>query len=307
MIQMKNFKQLEKTVTTKGVLQRYVDFALSLYALYSHTLDNNMLKIRITSLKNVIVDLIKRSAKELGNEMERLAYIINNMDFVVNCFYSVNLVFEEDLLNLEKELGAHIDKLVEICSKEHFGSLVDFVRRYAKEENESELKKLSLEENMNEINAGGAGGFGRADAGSANDYLHIKKDIKDANLAANAKLVENIIMEFSETWTKKIESFKNDSEKSFGGSKSFKQIVKKFLTNILAFYNTFFKYVKNNYPNLSSSMIPLHQIMKEIKGHLSKLNEKTFQKSWIRCISILIAHELHAKESWMSLLFNIIS
>ena len=88
---------------------RYIDFALSLYTLYSFAPDNNMLRIRLSSLKNAILELLKRSSKESSTESERISYLISNSDFIVNSFLSKNVVFEEDLIAFEKELSIFID------------------------------------------------------------------------------------------------------------------------------------------------------------------------------------------------------
>ena len=111
-----------------------------------------MLRVRVTTLKNAVLDLIKRSSKDATTEHERITYFISNADFIVNSFLQKVVVFEEDLISFEKELASHVDQHVELSSKEYFGSLVDFVRNFAHEENEKELRKLSVENDFDDLN-----------------------------------------------------------------------------------------------------------------------------------------------------------
>ena len=140
--------------------------------------------------------------------------------------------------------------------KEFFNNLVEFVKKYAKEDNEAEISSLNLAGDNLEVFVENSGKL---------------KQNENYN-AINFKLIENINIELSESWQKRIEAVKSETEKIFSGQNSLKLIVKKFLTNLLAYYNTFYKYVKNYYPNYISSMIPVHQIMKEVKNSMKKYN-----------------------------------
>lgn len=63
----------------------------------------------------------------------------------------------------------------------------------------------------------------------------------------NVANIENIGKQLNESWTKKLELIKRDLDGSFRDSLAVTVIVKKFLSQFLAYYNTFFKYVKENH------------------------------------------------------------
>lgn len=239
-----------------------LDLALALYKLYSFFEDNKMLLSRIIQLRNVFFDLIKRSSEEILIEKEKNIYLINVFDMIWSSFSSVQVAFEKkefenDLVTLETRTNNYIDHLVESYMKEFFLNLVDFVKKYAREDNEAELKKLnSGAENLGDV--------------FVDNNPHTK--LNEMNSQINFKLIENINAELNDSWIKRIEAVKGEIEKIFGGTNALKLVIKKFLTNFLAYYNTFFKYVKSFYPGFSSSMIPVHQIMKEIKNNMKKYN-----------------------------------
>ena len=236
--------------------------ALALYRLYTFFEDNKMLLSRIIQLRNCFFDLIKRSSDEILVDKEKNVYLINVFDMIWSSFNSIQIAFEKkefenDLVNLETKTNNYIENLVEIYMKEFFLNLVDFVKKYAREDNEAEIKKINL----------GAENLG--DVFVENNH-HTK--LNELGSQINIKLIENINSELNDSWIKRIEAVKLEVEKTFGGTNALKLVIKKFLTNFLAYYNTFFKYVKNFYPGFSSSMIPVHQIMKEIKNSMKKYN-----------------------------------
>ena len=221
-----------------------------------------MLLSRIIQLRNCFFDLIKRSSDEILVDKEKNVYLINVFDMIWSSFNSIQIAFEKkefenDLVNLETKTNNYIENLVEIYMKEFFLNLVDFVKKYAREDNEAEIKKINL----------GAENLG--DVFVENNH-HTK--LNELGSQINIKLIENINSELNDSWIKRIEAVKLEVEKTFGGTNALKLVIKKFLTNFLAYYNTFFKYVKNFYPGFSSSMIPVHQIMKEIKNSMKKYN-----------------------------------
>jgi len=232
-LSVKTFKLNERNMGSKVILLRYIDFALCLYRIASIHSDNNMLRIRITELKNLMVDLLKKSAKEIPNEVERTTYLISSIDFISSNFTACNFVFQEDIMSLEKDVSVHVDKMVEIGLQEYFAHMIDFVKQYAKDENEG-------------------GGY-----------------VQDKNV--NFKLIENISAEFSENWIKRVEAFKDLCYKNFNNSGAFKKIMKKFLQNLLNSYGKFNKYVKENYSGFANSIPQLHMIMKEIQNQEKKL------------------------------------
>jgi hypothetical protein len=58
-----NFKAIEKSVTTKVLLQRYVDFMSAAYKIYSYFTDSSMVATRIVLLRKKFLDLIRLAAK----------------------------------------------------------------------------------------------------------------------------------------------------------------------------------------------------------------------------------------------------
>lgn len=221
-----------------------------------------MLLSRIIQLRNCFFDLIKRSSEEVPIEKEKNVYLISVFDAIWSAFSAVQVAFEKkefenDLLTLETRTNNYIDHLVEAFMREFFLNLVDFVKKNAREDNEAELKKLSLgAENLGDVMA----------------ENHPQAKLNELNAQINFKLIENINAELNDSWLKRIEAVKGEIERIFGGTNALKLVIKKFLTNFLAYYNTFFKFVKSFYPGYCSSMIPVHQVMKEIKNNMKKYN-----------------------------------
>jgi vacuolar protein sorting-associated protein 52 len=259
LINMKVYKILERGVGVKVINTRFIDLSISLYKLYSYFDDNKMLWSRMVQMRTLFFELMRKSAKEFPSEHERTKYLIDVFDSILSAFYGIHSAFEkkefqEDLLNLEKELNGYIDQLVELYLKDYFGNLIDFVRKYAREE----IKDVgNLELDGFDVTGGG------------NQDLVGKKDFAQN---VNVKLIEHINNELNESWNKRIDAVKNEAEKTFASSNALKLIIKKFLTNFLAYYNSFFKYVKNYYPSYLNSIIPLHLIMKEVKASMKKYN-----------------------------------
>lgn len=151
-----------------------------------------------------------------------------------NCLVDlIEVGIQEYIMSLEKDVSVHVDKMVEIGLQEYFAHMIDFVKQYAKDENEG-------------------GGY-----------------VQDKNV--NFKLIENISAEFSENWIKRVEAFKDLCYKNFNNSGAFKKIMKKFLQNLLNSYGKFNKYVKENYSGFANSIPQLHMIMKEIQNQEKKL------------------------------------
>jgi len=249
-ISVKGYKNVEKVFGTKALLMRLTDFALSLYKINKKGNENYMVRMRISQLKNLIIDLLRKSAKDIPNEMESTIYFITGLDFVHTDFTTHNsVVFEEDLRSLEKELNHNIEKMVELSLSENFQSLVDFVKKYGGDE----IKKLGNSESMAEA------------------LMETEKAISTNKGEVNQTLIKNINVEFKEQWNRRVETFKEKCAKSFGTGNTFKLIVTGMLNSLLAYYGFFFEYVKQNYSSFVSSMLPLHALMKDIQNHKKKV------------------------------------
>jgi hypothetical protein len=72
-----NFKTIEKAVTTKVLLQRYVDFMSAAYKIYSYFTDSSMVATRIILLRKKFLELIRLTAKEHAREFDSLIYYLN--------------------------------------------------------------------------------------------------------------------------------------------------------------------------------------------------------------------------------------
>lgn len=253
-----SFRLLEKNLTLHELILRFVDLALSYYKIYAENNDNHMLRYRISQFKNQFLELLKRYSKEFKNEKERTRYMVEALDFMIEQF-KTGPILEEDLRSLEKELEVSKDRFVESALKEYFDHLVEFVRKYAKEESENEVRLL----NSSEIHTPSSG---------MNSGIMVDKKQSNENgkQQVNQKLIENIASDFKETWERKVTSFKDFSSKSFSSPRMSNMIIKMFLLNILGYYNTFYKYVTNNFPSLKSSIPASHVIMKEVNSQVKK-------------------------------------
>jgi hypothetical protein len=77
-------------------------------------------------------------------------------------------------------------------------------------------------------------------------------------------LVSNISKEFSETWVIKIEKFKKECRTKIISTQGFRNILKKFLEKIMAYYNLLFKYTLENFKDITVGMLPIHVIHKKV-------------------------------------------
>ena len=260
-----SFKIIEKNLSLHEIILRFVDLALSYYKIYAENNDNHMLRYRISQFKNQFLELLKRYTKEFKTEKEKIKFLVESLDFMIEQF-KTGPVLEEDLRSLEKELEVSKDRFVECALKEYFEHLVEFVRKYASEENENEIKSLNAHELQTPVS--GMNNMMRSDN---------KSSIENGKQNVNKELVKNIASDFKETWERKVGSFKDFSKKAFSSPRVSFTIIKMFLRNILGYYNSFSKYVGNNFPDLKSSILPSNVLMKEVNSQLNSMNNERNQ------------------------------
>lgn len=233
-ISVKGYKNVERMFGVKLLLQRLTDYLLSLYKIYKKGNENHMVRMRILQLKNTILDLLRRSAKDIPNEVESTTYYLMALDFIHTEFAAQsNVIVEEDLRSIEKELTACIERMSELLLLENFQSLVDFAKKYGAEGTERGTPAPQGEVNTN--------------------------------------LIKNVNVDFKEHWNRRVEAVKEKCAKSFGTGNTFKLVITNLLTSLLSYYGSFFDYVKVNNSAYVSSLIPIHSIMKDIQAHKKKI------------------------------------
>ena len=253
-----NFKLLEKALNGKLLHLRFVDLCVALYKCSLLFNNNQMLKHRIPELKNHFIDLILRVSKEYGSEAERMSYVINSLDSIIFQF-SVSSMPEEDLFGIEKILDEYVDKYVNYGLKEYFSLLMDFIKQYANEDSESEMKKLIGDQQVHMTH------------NEMIQNLEKEQNFKKEPKALSLSLAESIANDFNESYLKKLDAFRDICAKNFGGSKAFRSILKKFLLNVQVNYSILFKEIKINHPSLTSNLQPIHIVMKEIGTRLKQI------------------------------------
>lgn len=107
------FRQIEKAVTTKVLLQRYVDFMAAAYKIYSYFTDNSMVNTRINQFRKKFLELIRLAAKEHPREFDNLVYYLNALEFIYGGLTQCDITqakreYEEELSNLEKEIAINV-------------------------------------------------------------------------------------------------------------------------------------------------------------------------------------------------------
>jgi len=245
-ISIKSYKNIEKTYGMKPLLLRLTDFLLSFYKINRKSNENPMVRMRIVQLKNTIIDLLKKSAEEIPNKLESTTYYIMALDslyteFVINS----NVVLEEDMRKVEKEeLTPSIERMVDLSLLENFQSLVEFVKKYG------------------------------GDKFKSNEQIEITMKDTPNQGEVNTNLIKTINAEFKEQWNRRVEAFKEKCKKLFGTGNTFKLLVTGVLNSLLAYYGFFFEYVKQNSPANVSTLIPLHNIMKEIQTHKKNVTQE---------------------------------
>ncbi|KAM3144017.1 hypothetical protein pb186bvf_003781 [Paramecium bursaria] len=253
-LNVKTYRNLEKQVTSRVFVVRYVDVILSLFKLYSFFEDNKMIVSRITQLRLKYLDLIKRSSAEYETEQETTIYTLSVYEIIVTALNATQLPnykkeYTDEILLIEKETNKFSEKLVQIFMKDLFGNLVDFIQKYAKEETERELNQME----------------GRSEIIQDETKLQISN-------VDNKKLIENISQEVSLSWNKKVDAFRVQIEKHYQGTNLMKSLLKKFLQTFIANYNVFYKYAKINHATYVVNMTQVQTILKEIKTIQTKYN-----------------------------------
>jgi vacuolar protein sorting-associated protein 52 len=137
---VQHFRRLEKTASSKTVVDRFVDLIVALYRLYIH-FQNSMLMLekRLQALRKGFFELANKARVEFERESDGLTYYLGILeqvhqvctaDPIVANFKEFHLYQQE----LEKEIGTFADKLIVIYIREFFPGLDAFIRKYAKEE-----------------------------------------------------------------------------------------------------------------------------------------------------------------------------
>lgn len=132
------FRQVEKAVTTKVLLQRYVDFMCAAYKIYSYFTESSMVATRIVLLRKKFLDLLRMVAKEHPREFDNLVYYLNALEFIYSGLTQCEITqskreYEEELSTLEKEIAVNVERISNLYMKELFSSLFEFVKKYFKE------------------------------------------------------------------------------------------------------------------------------------------------------------------------------
>jgi len=253
-----SYKNVERVFGLKPLLLRFEDYILSLYKIHKKGNENYMLRLRISQLKNLIIDLLRKSSKEIPGEIDSLLYFMTGIDFIFSDFSdNSTAIFEEDLKSVEKELNVNIEKLVELALNENFQSLVDFVKKYGGEEKQKQIRKLS--------NSGTVG---------QDNYIHTKNQIdtqKDDDDQTTTTLVKDTNAEFKEHWNKRVDTFREQCFNAFGNNNTFKIVLNSMLNSLLAYYGFFYDYVKQKDPSSLSFLLPIHTVMKDIQNHKKKV------------------------------------
>lgn len=132
------------------------------------------------------------------------------------------------------------DKIVQIYIKQLFGNLFDFVTKY-----KNDTKITDMDQN---------------------------KELLTVPATVDASIPQGIVQDISQNLNKKIESFKSQCEKQFGGD-SQKNIVNKFIVLFMYQYNAFYKYIKTAHTVMMGSLLPPHNMMKQLKTTMKKYIE----------------------------------
>lgn len=139
-------------------------------------------------------------------------------------------------------MGNSSDKIVQIYLKELFGNLFEFVTKYSKDYKVSEA---NFDEN---------------------------KELLSVPASVDASVPQGIVQDISQNLNKKIEVLKSECDKEFVGWPQ-KTIVSKFIVLFMNHYNAFYKYVKTAHTVMMGSLLPPHNMMKELKTTMKKYTQ----------------------------------
>ena len=76
----KNFRMVEKTATSKVLIDRFADFMVSLYKLSVYFPGSKMIAPRVEALRKGYFDLMKRVREEYDKEADGMSYYLNFLE-----------------------------------------------------------------------------------------------------------------------------------------------------------------------------------------------------------------------------------
>lgn len=229
-ITTRQYRILEKNVTSKVLIDRFADFMVSMYRLYDYFPDSKMVGIRIENFRKGFFEL----QRKLRSEAEREADGLNEYLSFLEQFHSVMVgetgcrgkEFQDEQIRIEKEIGAISDKIVTSYIRDFFPSLQNFIAKYCKEEGAGEEGIFTIQPSIDH------------------------------------KVIDSIIADLSgQPLTSGLHKLTLFCEKQYSGY-SLKSLLKKFLGVFMKYYTEIYKYVKSNYPEVASMMLQPHNTMK---------------------------------------------
>lgn len=152
MMSTRQYRILEKTITSKVLIDRFADFLVSMYRLYDYFPDSKMVGIRIENFRKAFFDLQKKLKDEAPREADGLNEYLSFLEQFHSSLVSESICkgkeFQDEQMRLEKEIGQVSDKIVTSYIKDFFPTLQNFISKFCKEEGTGEEGIFSISSNI---------------------------------------------------------------------------------------------------------------------------------------------------------------
>uniref|UniRef100_A0A7S2BKB8 Vacuolar protein sorting-associated protein 52 homolog n=2 Tax=Octactis speculum TaxID=3111310 RepID=A0A7S2BKB8_9STRA len=243
------------------VTRRYAEFSASILSLQGGMESlgiagggEEMLMNDMAKLRDALLELLTRMSDELPDSKQRLVFLINNYDQVLQVFSERQIVSEEsahmdELLNTHR--GLFVEEELESC----FGRLIGFVKQRESEHNSSSSSNPAPASSSSSTAQGG------------DEYTAVDKS-GGRDAAAEA---ENLVRDFSSGWKSGIEAINQDILDYFSNFRNGMEILKQALTQLLLYYTRFQDILKKTWgrrpPHFFRDIVSTGTILVEIKKY----------------------------------------
>jgi hypothetical protein len=118
----KNLKTYDLTVTP--VTARFTQLTTNIHKIAP---SDDMFRQRLTQLRKQMLNLLIEMASELKDDKNRVVFIINNLDYILDEFHQQAVPISDEFATFETDLNFYVDKFLDLQLRELFGNMMDFL------------------------------------------------------------------------------------------------------------------------------------------------------------------------------------
>jgi hypothetical protein len=118
----KNLKTYDLTVTP--VTARFTQLTTNIHKIAP---SDDMFRQRLSQLRKQMLNLLIEMASELKDDKNRVVFIINNLDYILDEFHQQAVPISDEFATFETDLNFYVDKFLDLQLRELFGNMMDFL------------------------------------------------------------------------------------------------------------------------------------------------------------------------------------